>query len=81
MAMRELSKSEIKKIVKEILSVTNDITIRDTMKLQDIYTIVEVIKGGKLTKREKLIIAGLISRKYPLCRKVENKQLSVLILV
>ena len=80
MATRELSKSEIKKMVKGIMKMTNDIMLRDTMRLQDIYKIVEVIKGGELTKREKLVIAGIVTRHYPMYRKVEEKQLSVFIL-
>ncbi|ADD08876.1 hypothetical protein [Candidatus Aciduliprofundum boonei] len=79
--MRELKRFQIKRIIEEAMRITNDITLRDTIKLEDIYKIAEAVKGERLTKKEKLMIAGAVSRCYPTQKKLENKELEVLVLM
>ena len=79
--MRELKRFQIKRIVEEAMRITNDITLRDTVKLDDIYKIAEAVKGDKLTRREKLIIAGIVKRHYPTYRELGNNELKVIVMV
>ena len=79
--MHELRKGQIKKIINSAMKLTNEITLRDTIKLEDIYKIAEGVKGEKITRREKLIIVGIVRRNYPIHRKVQNKKLKVFILL
>jgi len=43
--------------------------------------IAEGVKGEKITKREKLVIAGIVRGYYPIQRKAQNKKFEVLILL
>ncbi len=79
--MRELKRSQIKRIIEEAMRITNDITLREDVKLEDIYKMVEAVKGERLTKREKLIIAGIVRRNYPVYRELQNKELKVLVMM
>ena len=63
------------------MRITNDITLRDTVKLDDIYKIAEAVKGEKLTRREKLIIAGIVRRNYPVYKELEDNELKVVVMV
>ncbi|EDY34554.1 hypothetical protein ABOONEI_1354 [Aciduliprofundum boonei T469] len=79
--MRELKRYQIKRIIEEAMRITNDITLREDVKLEDIYKMVEAVKGERLTKKEKLIIAGIVRRNYPVYRELQNKELKVLIMM
>ncbi len=79
--MRELKRFQIKRIIEEAMRITNDITLRENVKLEDIYKIAEAVKGERLTKREKLIIAGIVRRNYPVYRELQNKELKVLVMM
>ncbi len=79
--MRELKRFQIKRIIEEAMRITNDITLREDVKLEDIYKMVEAVKGERLTKREKLIIAGIVRRNYPVYRELQNKELKVLVMM
>ena len=79
--MRELKRFQIRKIIDEAMKMTNDITLRDTIELDEIYKIAEAVKGERLTKREKLIIAGIVRRNYPMYRELQNKELKVLVIM
>ena len=79
--MRELKRFQIKRIIEEAMRITNDITLREDVKLEDIYKIAEAVKGERLTKREKLIIAAIVKRSYPTYRELENNELKVIVMV
>jgi len=79
--MHELKRYQIKRIVEEAMKITNDITLRDTLRLEDIYKIAEAVKGEELTKREKLMISGVVSRYYPTYRELEDNELKVMVMV
>ena len=79
--MRELKRFQIKRIIEEAMRITNDITLREDVKLEDIYKIAEAVKGEKLTRREKLIIAGVVSRYYPTYKELKDKELKVVVMV
>jgi len=79
--MHELKRYQIKRIIEEAMRITNDITLRDTIKLEDIYKMAEAVKGERLTKREKLIIAGIVKRNYPTYRELEDDELKVVVMV
>jgi len=79
--MHELKRYQIKRIVEEAMKMTNDITLRDSLRLEDIYKIAEAVKGERLSKREKLMIAGVVSRYYPTYKELENKELKVMVMV
>ena len=79
--MHELKRFQIKRIIEEAMRITNDITLREDVKLEDIYKMVEAVKGERLTKREKLIIAGIVRRNYPVYRELQNKELKVLVMM
>ena len=79
--MHELKRFQIKRIIEEAMRITNDVTLRDTIKLEDIYKMAEAVKGERLTKREKLMIAAIVKRSYPTYRELEDKELEVLVLM
>ena len=79
--MHELKKWQIRKIINEAMQLANEVSLRDEVNLEDIYKITEGVKGEKITRREKLVIAGIVRRNYPIQRKVQNKELKVLILL
>ena len=79
--MHELKRYQIKRIVEEAMKMTNDITLRDTLRLEDIYKMAEAVKGERLSKREKLIIVGIIKRNYPTYRELEDDELKVVVMV
>ena len=79
--MRELKKWQIRKIINEAMQLANEVSLRDEINLEDIYKIAEGVKGEKITRRENLVIAGIVRRNYPIQRKVRDKKLKVLILI
>ena len=79
--MRELKRFQIKRIIEEAMRITNDITLREDVKLEDIYKMVEAVKGERLTKREKQMIAAIVKRTYPTYRELENNELRVVVMV
>jgi len=79
--MRELKKWQIRKIINEAMQLANEVSLRDEVNLEDIYKIAEGVKGEKITRREKLVIAGIVRRHYPIQRKVQNKKLKVFIMI
>ena len=81
MATRELKRFQIKRIIEESMRITNDITLRDAVKLEDIYKMAEAVKGERLTKREKLMIAGIVKRHYPTYRELEDNELKVIVMI
>ncbi len=79
--MRELKKWQIRKIINEAMQLANEVSLRDEINLEDIYKIAEGVKGEKITRREKLVIAGIVRRNYPIQRKVRDKKLKVFIMI
>ena len=79
--MHELKRFQIKRIIEESMRITNDITLRDAVKLEDIYKMAEAVKGERLTKREKLMIAGIVKRHYPTYRELEDNELKVIVMI
>ncbi len=79
--MRELKKWQIRKIINEAMQLTNEVSLRDEINLEDIYKITEGVKGEKITRRENLVIAGIVRRNYPVQEKVQNKKLKVFIII
>ncbi|ADD09015.1 hypothetical protein [Candidatus Aciduliprofundum boonei] len=79
--MHELKRFQIKRIIEEAMRITNDITLREDVKLEDIYKIAEAVKGERLTKREKLMIAGIVKRHYSTYRELEDNELKVVVMV
>ena len=79
--MHELKRFQIKRIIEEAMRITNDITLRDTIKLEDIYKMAEAVKGERLTKKEKLMIPGIVKRCYSTYRELENNELKVVVMV
>ncbi len=79
--MRELKRGQIKRIIEEAMRVAGEFGGRDEIHLQEIYRVAEIVKGGKLTKREKLRIVGIIRRNYPARRELQNNELRILIII
>ncbi|AGB04096.1 hypothetical protein AciM339_0231 [Aciduliprofundum sp. MAR08-339] len=67
--VRELKRGQIRKIIEEAMRLSATITLRETISLDDIYKIAEALKGEPLTRREKLIISGIVSYDYPRANK------------
>ena len=79
--MRELKRGQIKRIIEEAIRLAGEFGGRDEIHLQEIYRIAEIVKGGKLTKREKLRIVGIVRRNYPAHREIRNNELKVMIMI
>lgn len=79
--MRELRRGQIKKIIKESMRLASEITLRDELTLEDLYKMAEAVKGEKLTRREKQIIAGIVRRNYPSKNEVRKSNLQILIVL
>ncbi len=78
--MRELKRYQIKRIIDRAIQAALD-SGRDELELHDIYKIAEGVKGERLTKKEKLIIAGLVRRRYATKREVRDNKLKLFLLV
>ena len=78
--MRELKRGQIKRIIEETMRFAGEFGGRDEIHLQEIYEIAETVKGGKLTKREKLRIAGIVRYNYPIRREFQNKEIKIMII-
>ncbi len=78
--MRELKRYQIKKIINMAFQAAVD-SGRNELELHDIYKIAEGVKGERLTKKEKLIIAGLVRRRYATKREVRDNKLKLFLLV
>ncbi len=79
--MRELRRGQIKKIIKESMRLASEITLRNELTLEDLYKVAEAVKGEKLTRREKQIIAGIVRRNYPSKNEVRKSKSQILIVL